>query len=701
MRHIIHACLFLILAASLAPAAERPNVLIALSDDQSWPHASAYGSKMVHTPAFDRVAEMGVLFNNGFAASPGCSPCRAALLTGRHTWQLEHAGTHASSFPAKYRTFPELLGKNGYFVGYTGKGWGPGNFRIEGREQNPAGPEYSRHRMEVPYSGINRKDYASNFADFLSQKPDNQPFCFWYGSHEPHRGYQKGSGLDAGKSLDDAEVPGFLPDHPEIRSDLLDYAVEVEWFDSHLKRMLDLLEENGELENTLIIVSSDNGMPFPRAKANCYEFGIHMPLAICWPQQVPGGRTSDDLIGFVDLTATIYDVAGVEPPADSPLAGRSIREILESDREGIVDPSRTAVFSARERHSSSRYQNLGYPQRAMRTHEHLFIWNPRPERWPAGAPQKYENGELGPMHGGYHDIDPCPSLTFLVENHDHPEFRRYFHLAVDHRPVVEIFNIKDDPACLHNLAGKADFAETEATLRAQAEAYLRETGDPRILNGGDIFETYPRYSRIRSFPMAEHVQKRWDQMTRDGWQPLFDGRSLKGWTASPPEDSFEVVNGMIQAQASRDQSHLFYTGEVNGGEFTDFELLVEAMALPGGNSGVYFHTRYQEEGFPDYGHEVQINNTHHNKVKTGSLFSVQDVDESPADDEVFFTLYTKVQGKQVTVTVNDEVIVEYEEPEDYTHPRFKGRKIDRGTFALQAHDPESVVYFREIWVRAR
>lgn len=507
MRHLIS--LLVLIAATTGFAAERPNILIAISDDQSWPHASAYGSMMVQTPAFDRVAEMGVLFNNAFAASPGCSPCRAALLTGRHTWQIEQAGTHASSFPLKYRTFPEVLGENGYFVGQTGKGWGPGNFKIDGREQNPAGPAFSRIKGDVPFSGINKTDYAANFADFLSQKPKDQPFCFWYGGYEPHRGFQKGSGLAAGKSLDQAEVPAFLPDHPEIRSDLLDYAVEIEWFDTHLGRILEHLEQAGELENTLIIVTSDNGMAFPRAKANCYEYGIHMPLAISWPKRVPSGRTSDDLIGFVDLSATIYEATGIDHPSEEyPLAGRGIMNILESTEEGIVDPSRTAVFSARERHSSSRYQNLAYPQRAMRTHEFLYIWNPRPERWPAGDPQKYDrDGVLGPPHGGYHDIDPCPSLTFLVENREHPEFAKYFHLAVDHRPEWEMFDIRNDPDCLRNLSDTPEFTETGQQLRLQVEATLRATGDPRILNGGDIFETYPRYSPIRSFPAPKNPQE--------------------------------------------------------------------------------------------------------------------------------------------------------------------------------------------------
>ncbi len=492
-------------AAEQSKAVDRPNILLAISDDQSWIHASAYGYRAVQTPAFDEVARRGVLFTNAFGASPGCSPCRAALLTGRHHWQIEHAGTHASSFATKYVTYPDLLEQAGYFVGYTGKGWGPGNWKISGRERNPAGPDFSTQKLQPPFKGISSNDYAANFAAFLKQRPAGKPFCFWYGATEPHRAYERGSGVKAGKKLDDVVVPPFLPDTPEVRSDIADYLVEIEWFDQHLGRMLRTLEEAGELDDTLVIVTSDNGMPFPRAKANMYEYGIHMPLAICWPKRVPGGRTVDDLIGFVDLTATILDGASVVHPhaADAELrpAGRSIMSILTSEKQGLFDSSRTMVFSGRERHSSSRYDNLGYPTRALRTQQYLYIRNFHPERWPAGDPQAYSNADkLGPMHGAYHDIDGCPTLSFLVQHADDPQLGRYLHWAVDKHPSDELYDVAADPGCLKNLAGDPAHAAETTKLRAALEDYLTETGDPRMGNNPEIWETYPRYSPIRKFP---------------------------------------------------------------------------------------------------------------------------------------------------------------------------------------------------------
>ncbi|TDB57965.1 sulfatase family protein [Arundinibacter roseus] len=383
-----------------APA-KRPNILFVISDDQSYPHASAYGYKAVKTPAFDRVAREGILFTNAFVASPGCSPSRAAILTGKNCWQIREAGTHASTFPADLVIFTELLEKEGYFVGMTGKGWGPG--KVVGRSQNPAGKAFSSRKLTAP-KGISDNDYTANFQDFITSKSADQPFCFWFGAQEPHRPYPTGIGAKNGMKLSDVQVPGFLPEHPQVQSDMLDYLYEIQWYDSHLDRILRMLEENGELENTLIVVTADNGMPFPRAKANAYEYGFHVPMAVRWGARIKGGRTVSDIVSLVDLAPTFLDAAGVKnKPSD--MEGKSLMSLFAGSKSNRNQPHRQAVFTSRERHSSSRWNNLGYPQRAMRTADHLFIWNIRPERWPAGDPQKFEDdGSLGPMHGGYHDI---------------------------------------------------------------------------------------------------------------------------------------------------------------------------------------------------------------------------------------------------------------------------------------------------------
>ena len=502
-------------AAQCVAEDQRPNVLVAISDDQSYPHASAYGYEAISTPSFDRVARTGVLFRNAFTPAPGCSPMRAAFLTGLNIWQLEHAGTHASLFPKKYQVYQDRLEQAGYFVGYTGKGWGPGNWRDSGRDRNPAGPAYSNKTMNTP-PGIRNTDYAANFADFFAQRPHDKPFSFWFGASEPHRVFQKGIGRANGLDPDKIKVPPFLPDTPEVRDDILDYCFEIQWFDAHLGRMLDLLDEAGELENTLVIVTSDNGMAFPRAKANAYEYGIHMPLAIAWPEKAPGQRTVDDLVNLIDVTATIYEATGADPPTDHPLQGQGLLTLLGSNKEGIIDSSRNAVFSGRERHSSSRFNSLGYPQRCIRTHDYLYIRNFRPERWPAGAPRKYGkgsyardddvvSGHLGPEHGGYHDIDACPTLSFMIEHHHDERIGQYLHLAVDRRPAEELYDIRTDPGCLRNLVEDDGHQEAKERLSERLLTYLKETDDARVTSAdqGDIWETYPRYSSLRWFPKPD------------------------------------------------------------------------------------------------------------------------------------------------------------------------------------------------------
>ena len=162
---------------------QRPNILLAISDDQSWPHAGIYGCDQVRTPAFDRISTNGILFTNAFCAASQCSVSRATLLTGRNPWQLKEAGTQASLFPAESPVYTELLEGREYHVGYTGKPWVPGNWRASGRKNNPAGKEYNKHKLQPPTSQISSTDYAANFADFLSECPEDAPFCFWFGCH--------------------------------------------------------------------------------------------------------------------------------------------------------------------------------------------------------------------------------------------------------------------------------------------------------------------------------------------------------------------------------------------------------------------------------------------------------------------------------------------------------------------------------------
>lgn len=515
-----------------APVKGRPNILIAISDDQSFAHTSFAGCRFVNTPAFDRVAKQGVYFTACIAGSPGSAPSRGSLVTGRYHWQNEQSGQHASSWMKKYIPFADLLDANGYLTGFTGKGVSPFQYARDGsdslwRIEDAAGKQFNDILYQKdtpsddrPAGGIGRTNYFANFREFMSKKGNDQPFYFWYGANEPHRAFEKDSWKRNGKKLEDAEVPPFLPDNEVIRGDILDYAVEIEWFDLHLSRILNYLDSIGELENTIVIVTGDNGMSFPAAKANCFEYGVHVPLAICYPEGFPGGRTVDDPVSFVDFAPTILEMTGVKTDGMMPMSGKSITGILKSRKSGIVDKTKKYVFAGRERHSSSRWNNLGYPQRAIRSNEYLFIWNARPERWPAGDPQRLKDkntDELFPMYGidenGEHvsewaftDIDACPSKSFIIENREDVDVSRFFDLATGKRAEFELYQVINDPGCIKNLAGTATFKDIEEEMKRVLFGELKLSDDPRLVGPDkDIFDTYIRYSPIRDFPAPERA----------------------------------------------------------------------------------------------------------------------------------------------------------------------------------------------------
>ena len=481
-------------AAEDAASSRRPNILFAISDDQSWLHTGAMGDPNVSTPAFDRVAREGVLFTHAFSAAPSCTPSRSAVLTGQSIWRIEEAGLLMGTIPSKFELFPLLLEDSGYQIGYTGKAWGPGDWRAGGLMRYPVGKEFAERKYDSVARGIRNNNYAANFDDFLAQREDDKPFFFWYGASEPHRAYEYDAGVKQGKTAETVSVPAFLPDTDEVRRDILDYYVEIEWFDSHLMRMIEALEEAGELNNTIIVVTSDNGMPFPRAKTTLYDWGTRMPLAIRWPEKIPGGRTVDDLVSHTDFAPTFLEAAGLMVP--EMMTGRSLLPVLTSDREGRVDPARDRVFTAIERHTWTRPNGAPYPVRAIRTPEYLYIRNYEPDRWPAGDPDL----DAEPQ-GFFGDVDACPTKTFMLAPPNKRKFPRQFELSFGRRPAEELYKIADDPGQVNNLVADPAYSETRKELSQALAAHLTETGDPRS-RGESPWHYYP-YRRGGTVQIAE------------------------------------------------------------------------------------------------------------------------------------------------------------------------------------------------------
>ena len=458
--------------AARAASGDRPNILFIIFDDWGWQHAGAYGSTWVKTPNFDRVAREGVLFRNAFTSNPKCSPCRATILTGRNSWQLEEAVSHGGLFPDGYEVYPDLLEKAGYTIGLTGKGWGPGDFKtLAKRTRNPAGPSFDEHRSTPPASGMGKIDYAKNFDAFMQQRPKDKPFCFWMGFQEPHRGYELNSGTRLGKNLADVTVPSYFPDTAAVRGDLADYAIEVEWADSYIGKAIATLEASGELEYTLVIVTSDHGMPFPYVKGQIKEDGFRLPLAMRWGKVIKPGRVVEDFINVRDFAPTYMELAGIAPHAQ--MTGRSLAGLLRSPNSGWIE-NRDTMLAGKERHDIGRPNDWGYPVRALRTKDFLYIHNFHPDRWPAGNPET-----------DFGNCDPGPTKEVLKSLGGY-----YYDLSFGKRPPDELYDLRTDPEGVNNLAQDLYHAKTVEEMRAKMMAMLREDKDPRALGNAAIFDTY-------------------------------------------------------------------------------------------------------------------------------------------------------------------------------------------------------------------
>ncbi|MBI4891216.1 MAG: sulfatase [Acidobacteria bacterium] len=438
-------------AAALVQTNRRPNVLLLLADNWAAPHAGALGDRMVKTPVFDRLASEGAVFTHAFAPNPSCSPSRSSLLSGQETHRLGEAASLYGPLAADVPIYTDLLTQAGYFTGFSGKGFGPGSSPRPGRTPNPAGAQHA------------------SFESFLQARPAGAPFCFWFGSHDPHvpwdRGRQRLAALDPAK----LRVPAHLPDDEAVRRDMLHYYCEVQEFDSECGRLLDTLQKTGELDNTLVIMTSDNGWQMPRGLANCYDLGVRIPLALRLPGRISKATRRDDFAAIGDLAPTILDAAGLARPAVM-----TAQSLLGAQR-------RDAIMLERERHANVRRGDLSYPVRGIRTRDYLYLRNLEPGRWPAGDPEFY--WAVGP----YGDIDDSQTKQLLMREKRQP----YFDLCFGKRPAEELYDLKNDPDQVRNVASEAAYSKARAALSARVGEWMKASGDPRAGGPTDLWDKAP------------------------------------------------------------------------------------------------------------------------------------------------------------------------------------------------------------------
>ncbi len=525
MREWTAVFLLLSLGSSLyATDPERPNIVFIFADD--WGRcASAYSkldgtgtfNDVVQTPNFDRVAAEGVLFRRAFVSAPSCTPCRSALLSGQHFWRTGRGAIlQGAVWDNSIPSYPMLLQKSGYLIGETYKVWSPGtpadapygagkyayekggnrfNQFSENATKMVANGKTIESAKQVLYSEI-----KTNFDAFLNNRNASQPFCYWFGPTNVHRKWIRGSGKALWNIEPDrlkGKLPPFFPDVPEVREDFADYLGEVQALDASIGIMLKKLEEIGELDSTLIVISGDHGPPgFPHGKCNLYDFGSSVSLAMRWGNR-SRGRVVDDLVSLTDLAPTFLELAGVEIPAT--MTGRSLVKQLTSDKSGQVDPTRTEVFIGRERHvENARADFMPYPQRSIRTREYSYIINFKPDRWPLGDPYRLDSDKeptaeeiTETTRVTLPDEDAGPSKAWLVGNRNDPQWKPFFERAYAKRPREELYDLRTDPHQMTNVAGDSRYASVRQELERRLLDELTKTGDPRMIDDGRFFETPP------------------------------------------------------------------------------------------------------------------------------------------------------------------------------------------------------------------
>ena len=458
-----------------------PNILFVISDDQSYPHTSIYGTSWINTPGFDRIAQEGLLFNHAFTTNAKCSPSRSSILTGRNSWLLEEATNHVPFFPEKFTTFPEVLKNKGYKTGKTGKGWSPGIAMKDGAKRDLIGMDYSAIKTNPPAAFISNIDYAENFKFFLDENKDEQPFFFWVGGLEPHRRYEYQAGIKVGKKqIEQIEkVPEYWPNSKNVKTDMLDYAFEIEYFDVHLIEIINELEKRGLLENTIIVVTSDNGMPFPRVKGQVYPDDNRLPLAIRWGAGIKNpGRVIDDYFSFSDFAPTFLDLAGIstEKHDMAEFSGVSWKSVF-NNQSNIQ--KRDHMIVGKERHDVGRENDQGYPVRAILAGRYFYSLNFKPERWPAGNPET-----------GYLNTDGSPTKTEILDLKRKGITDQFWNYAFGKRPEETLYDLENDPRCLVDLAQDKAYAVTKQSLRKSLMEDLTAQKDPRVMGNGDVFDNY-------------------------------------------------------------------------------------------------------------------------------------------------------------------------------------------------------------------
>ena len=529
--------LFALAHAYGATPPERPNILFVFADDWGR-YASAYAAidiipslnDVIKTPHVDRVAKEGVLFRNAFVNAPSCTPCRSSLMSGRYFFNTGRGAIlNGAVWDPSIPSFPLLLRDAGYHIGKSYKVWSPGKpadapfggqqyaYEKAGRAPNNFSEETeARLATGLSVDAAHQEildQVRKNFEAFLADRKPDQPWLYFFGPTTTHRTWVKGSGKKHWGIDPDAlkgKLPRPFPDVPEVREDVADYLGECQSVDACVGVLMKRLKESGELERTVVVLSGDHGFPgVPDGKCNLYDLGTAVPLVIRWPGG-KAGRVVDDFICLPDLAPTFMELGGVKLPAG--ITARSLLPLLKSDKEGLIDPTRTWVISGRERHvDNAREGNLPYPMRALRTPDFLYVRNFAPDRWPMGSPyaaagstETLSAAQLeSETRYAFPDMDASPTKAWLVLHRDVTDWKWNYDRAFQKRPAEELYDLRKDPGQTHNLARAPAYASQRERLASDLLARLHAAGDPRVCVDPVPFEHLP-YTGVEETKIKKH-----------------------------------------------------------------------------------------------------------------------------------------------------------------------------------------------------
>lgn len=433
---------------------ERPNVLFILSDDHSVPYLGCYGNKDLKTPNIDRLAKEGVMFNRAYTGAPQCVPSRASLLTGRNVLAVDML-RFSSALPAEYLTFPEMMKKDGYFIGVCGRSYHlDGSGAFDPPETKDVFQEFGLvtfpKRFDFVKGGGDTK-VAQLVEEFIDMVPKGKPFVMWANYSNPHRVFTAKEFEPNAESL---TMPYELPDIKSVREDLAAHYGEIQQLDLYIGHLWEMLEKRGLMDNTIIIFMGDNGAALLRGKGTLYRCGINVPLLVRYPKKVKQGVVSDVVVSGIDIAPTILDLTAVKGIKE--IEGKSFVPALKGDTAQIHD----YVFAVRGPHAATLplHSALFDLSRTVLNKDFKLIYNPL---WQI---------PYMPV-----DFDTSPLWADLKQkagnNGLEPRFMKSS-IFTPTRPMFELFDLRNDPNEFVNLAGKEEYKTVEHDLKKALQRWM-------------------------------------------------------------------------------------------------------------------------------------------------------------------------------------------------------------------------------------